>query len=443
VERFVRASVEDFEMLFVNADGGRANIAAAAYPPGCDPPTGSLRFRLLDVGGLMVEVERRELDADDFRLGVLFYSGSCVFTDANDLAGFFRGAVAAAFGMTVDQLPNRSADDFMDDLRPRTLETHPRPKASSRRRGNSRAPSDEDLAHRLSVNIRGQDEAVHRIADVVSAQLAKTAPSRPESLMLIGPSGCGKTSAVEALPKALDDLGCPGAHVFRVDCNELTDDYDVRRFVGAAPGLVGFEKEPPFLAALSKPRCIVLLDEFEKAHEAVRSVFLGLLDEGRITSPNGASVEAPDAIIAMTSNLGVDDLAYQLRQVPQHDRWRQQICRDHLIRMGWPNELVGRIGAFAVFEPLGQDAARQIAEGAIQTLGLEYGLQIEALPPVIVDVVLELADASEIGARALNYAARELLAQSFVEAARQGFRGGASIDAGPPPRVVVGDPVLF
>lgn len=443
MERFVRASVEDFELLFVNSEGGQANIATAGYPPGCDPPTGSLCFRLLDVGGVMLEVERRDLAADDFRLGVLFYSGSCVFADVDDLAGFFRGAVAAAFGIAADPLPNRAADDFIDDLRPRPLETQPRPKASGRRKRNSRAPSYEDLAQRLSVDIRGQDEAVHRIADVVSAQLAKTAPARPESLMLIGPSGCGKTSAVEALPNALDDLGCPGAHVFRVDCNELTDDYDIRRFLGAAPGLVGFEKEPPFLAALSKPRCIVLLDEFEKAHEAIHTVFLGLLDEGRITSPNGASVEAPDAIIAMTSNLGVDDLAYQLRQVPRHDRWRQQICRDHLTRMGWPNELVGRVGGFAVFEPLGQDAVRRIAEGAIQALGLEFGLEIEALPPVIVDVVLELADASEIGARALSYAARELLGQSFAEAARRGLHGGASIDAGPPPRVVIGDPVLF
>lgn len=301
----------------------------------------------------------------------------------------------------------------------------------------------EDLEQRLALGIRGQEAAIHRIADVVSAHLAKTAPARPESVMLIGPSGCGKTSLIEALPDALNDLGCTGAHVFRVDCNELTDDYDVRRFLGAAPGLVGYEKEPPFLAALSKPRCFVLLDEFEKAHEAVRSVFLGLLDHGRVTAPNGTSVHARGAIVAMTSNLGVDDLTYQLRQAPRHDRWQQQICRDHLIRMDWPTELVGRIGTFAVFEPLEQHAVHQIAEDAVQALGHEYGLEIEAVPPVIVDVVLDLADTSEIGARALNYAVRELLGQSFAEAARGGLTGTVSIDAGPPPRVVVGDPVLF
>jgi ATP-dependent Clp protease ATP-binding subunit ClpA len=437
VRRLVDASVEDFEQLLLDAGDGGVDFEGAAYPPGCDPPSGPLRFRALDAGGVVLEVERREIASDDFLLSVLFHSGSCVFPDADELARFWRGPVALAFGVSVDPLPVRPTEALAEDVGARAVARRPGngPRAGGRATA-SRAPSRDDLEQRLSLEVRGQEAAVRRVADVVSCHLAKTVPARPESLMLAGPSGSGKTSTVRALPRALADLGWSGAHVFRVDCNELTDDYDVHRFLGAAPGLVGYRDEPPLVEALSKPRCIVLLDEFEKAHEAMHRVFLGLLDEGRVTTPCGDAVRAPDAIVALTTNLGVDELAYRLREAPPHDRWRERVCRDHLLRLGWPAELVGRIGAFVVFEPLESNAVRRIAEDAIRELGHEYGVELESLPEVIVDVVIELADVGDIGARALGYATRDLLGQSFAEAARQGLEGKASIDAGPPPAVV-------
>jgi ATP-dependent Clp protease ATP-binding subunit ClpB len=257
--------------------------------------------------------------------------------------------------------------------------------------------------------------------------------------MLIGPTGCGKTSAIEALPTALEDLGYQGAHVFRIDCSELQSEYDYHRFLGPAPGLVGYKSRPPLFEALSEHRCIVLLDEFEKAHEEVHTIFMGLLDEGRLTAPNGEAVQAPDAIVAITTNAGSTDLSFDLRHAPQHDRWQQQVCRDHLLRLDWAPELVGRIGAFAIFEPLERDAVRAIAEDAIHALAREYGIEIRQLPPVVADAVLDMADASDIGARALSYGARDLLGRPFAEAARDGLKGKVSLDAGPPPKVVAGD----
>ena len=254
--------------------------------------------------------------------------------------------------------------------------------------------------------------------------------------MLIGPTGTGKTSTVEALPAALADLGCPGTHVFRVDCNELMYDSDLRRVFGAPPSYIGYVEDPPFFSALAKPGCIVLLDEIEKASSGVHAVFLGLLDEGRVTAPDGETVEAHGAIVAMTSNAGADDLVHRLRDVPPHGRQEQEACREHLLELGWAPELVGRIGSVAVFDPLSEESLRGVAETAIQALAREFGLEIEAMPPVLADVVRDLADASEIGARALNYAARDLLVDAFAEAARDGLSGAVALDAGPPPRVV-------
>lgn len=443
MDRFARASRAELKGLLLNARRGSLRLDDAVYPPTCNPATGTLEIRPLGPG-FMLTVEPRKISADDFRLHVLFHGGDFPFGSVDDLADFFRGPVAAAFGLEVgpEVGPGQPAKLSFKDAQGKPFRSgrEPnRPKARPRAKKKTpprHAPLCEELERRLGDVVRGQKPAVHRIADVVAAHLAKTAPARPESLMLIGPSGCGKTSAIEGLPAALDDLGCDQAHVFRIDCNELTERYDVHRFLGASPGLVGYRDRPPLVEALSEARCIVLLDEFEKAHEEVHSVFLGLLDEGRLTAPNGESVQAPDAIVAMTTNAGSADLAYELREAPPHDRWRQQVCRDHLLRMDWAPELVGRIGGFAVFEPLERDAVRAIAEDAIRALGREYGLELRELPPVLADAVFDLADASDIGARALGYAARELLGRAFAAAARDGVAGPVSLDAGPPPRVV-------
>ena len=81
---------------------------------------------------------------------------------------------------------------------------------------------------------------------------------------------------------------------------------------------------------------------------------------------------------------------------------------------------MGRIGTFAVFDPLSEESRQGVAENAIRDLAGEFGLVVNRLPAVVVDVVRDLADTSEIGARSLTYAARDLLADAFAQASREG-----------------------
>ena len=368
MERFVLTSVEDLELLLA-ADG--CDFDDAAYPPSCEPARGRLRMRQLEVGAVKVEVERRDLPTDDFRLAVLFHGGSCVFSGAEDVAGFFRGPVARAFGIEVEPPPERPSGDLLDDLRPpsqvpaATVATPKPARRSNSRPKVQRSPRAGELADRLALDVHGQPGALGRVAGAVTTQLAKTAPARPASILLLGPTGTGKTSTIDALPQALRDLGRPGAHVFRIDCNELVYGSDLRRFLGAPPSYIGYVEDPPLFVALRTPRCIVLLDEIEKATRELHTLLLGLLDEGRVGAPDGTTVDAPGIVVAMTSNEAADDLAFLLRDVPQGSREEQTVCREHLLRLDWPAELVGRIGTFAVYDALGEDSLRGVAERAI------------------------------------------------------------------------------
>ena len=433
MERFIAMSVEELELL-VACDG--LELEDAAYPPCCSPAHGPLRITECDRGGVKIEVSPSRVSHDSFELRVLFDSGRLVLGSAEYLAGFFRGPIAKAFGVESEPIrPRPAVESPPDEGEP---EEWPEPSLPSRRRKprGPRIPATNELVSTLARTIRGQEPALTSIARAVTTHLVKRSPARPESMVLVGPTGTGKTSTIEALPGALEALGCPDVHVFRIDCGELVHASDLRRVLGAPPSYIGYVEETPLTAALRQPGCILLFDEVEKATDAVYDIFLGLLDEGRLTAPDGETIEAPGAIVALTTNLGADDLLYRLRDIEIGTRQEHAVCRDHLLLEGWPPELVGRVGTIAVFDALSDECQRGVAENAVHDLAREFGFEIDGLPTVLVDVVRDLADASEIGARALTYAARDLLADALADAAREGAHGAVRIDPGPPPCVV-------
>jgi hypothetical protein len=313
MERFVRMSVDEIEAL-VSHDGW--DVDEAVYPPSCVPARGPLHMRTLEQGGVKIQVAHAELAVDDFRLAVLFKTGSFIFAGSDDLARFFRGPVAAAFGIEVEPLPPRP----VAEIEPRLFDEEPEPpperRRAPKREKSRRLPRADELAARLARDVHGQDDALLVVARAVANHVAKRHPFQPESIVLLGPTGTGKTSTVEALPAALADLGARDWHVFRVDCGELVHSSDIRRILGAPPSYIGYVEETPLVSALKERRCILLLDEVEKATEAVFDVFLGLLDVGRLTAPDGEAVHAADAVVALTTNEGADELAQLLREVP-------------------------------------------------------------------------------------------------------------------------------
>ena len=77
------------------------------------------------------------------------------------------------------------------------------------------------------------------------------------------------------------------------------------------------------------PHAVVLFDEVEKAHRAVWSVLLQMLDDGRLTDGKGRVVDFTNAVIILTSNLGAQDL---LRDVAAHGTVTGTTCAHSFCR---------------------------------------------------------------------------------------------------------------
>ena len=79
----------------------------------------------------------------------------------------------------------------------------------------------------------------------------------------------------------------------------------VYRLIGSPP-VVGSEGDKGQLttAVVDNPFSLILLDEIEKAHPNILTLFLQVFDDGRLTDSSGRTADFTNTIIISTSNAG-------------------------------------------------------------------------------------------------------------------------------------------
>jgi ATP-dependent Clp protease ATP-binding subunit ClpC len=165
----------------------------------------------------------------------------------------------------------------------------------------------------LAKRVVGQDKAIASVAQAIRRGRAGLKdPRKPVGgFLFIGPTGVGKTELARALAAEL--FGAEDALV-RIDLTEYTEAHTVSRLLGAPPGYAGHD-EPGQLTepVRRRPYCVVLFDEFEKAHGDVAAILLQILDDGRVTDAKGRAIDFRHAIVILTSNADPAELEIYLR----------------------------------------------------------------------------------------------------------------------------------
>src|SRR5581483_10802746 len=121
--------------------------------------------------------------------------------------------------------------------------------------------------------------------------------------------------------------------------------------LGAPPGYAGHDEAGQLTEPVRRrPYCVVLFDEFEKAHTDVAAILLQVLDDGRLTDAKGRTVDFRHAIVILTSNVDADEVAFALRP-----------------------ELLNRLDDVVRFRALGVEQIEEIVEMQIVELGRRLG----------------------------------------------------------------------
>lgn len=249
----------------------------------------------------------------------------------------------------------------------------------------------------LSKRVKGQKAAIKKTASVLSraclglSGIQGGSSSRPKGVLFFaGSTGTGKTELAKTIAEFIfgDE-----SFVTRFDMSEYQQPHSDQKLLGAPPGYVGYSDGGQLTNAIkSKPFCVLLFDEIDKAHPSILDKFLQILEDGRITDSAGETMYFSEALIIFTSNLGV--VGHELESgkryqtiTPEMDydtiqRELLEAIKDYFKYTIQRPELLNRIGDnFIVFDFIRGEAVEEILNlklnAVANNLEHEKGIKLE------------------------------------------------------------------
>ena len=208
---------------------------------------------------------------------------------------------------------------------------------------------DTDLRSRIF----GQNDAIEGVVNAIymSRSGLRESDKTVGSFLFSGPSGVGKTEVAKQLARSL------GVHFTRFDMSEFQERHTVSKFIGSPPGYVGYGDGGAGGGMLineleTHPHCVLLFDEIEKAHPDVYNIFLAMMDHGMVTSSQGKSASARNAIVIFTSNLGAAEMEKELIGFTKSDNRDEDT---QAINRFFTPEFRNRLDAVIKFNKLGKE----------------------------------------------------------------------------------------
>ncbi len=264
-----------------------------------------------------------------------------------------------------------------------------------------------NLEQDIGQYVIGQRAAVTAVAEGLRrARSGLTAENRPlASFLFLGPTGVGKTEVAKTLVRVYfgqteGDKRYGEHFLFRLDMSEYQGEEGLDKLIGTA----GSSADTPLVKHLKTyPFGLLLLDEFEKASSQVLNLFLQILDDARLTSGRGETIDLTHCLIIATSNAGSTDIQNGIKQGLTADQIKSRLF-DQILTKYFPPELLNRFDGVVIFNPLTPQEITAIAHLQLQLLEhqlLDKGKKIRFTPAVAADIAQKSYDPS-LGARPIR-----------------------------------------
>lgn len=123
------------------------------------------------------------------------------------------------------------------------------------------------------------------------------------SLFLMGDSGVGKTEVARSIHKAFGSK----TKLAKVNFGNYSSQDALNSLIGSPRGYIGSEAGELIIRINESDIGLILIDEFEKADNAVFNYFLDVLENGKIVNSQADEFDVNGYIIVFTSNMPKED----------------------------------------------------------------------------------------------------------------------------------------
>ena len=189
--------------------------------------------------------------------------------------------------------------------------------------------------------------------------------------------------------------------------SEYQERHSVSKLIGTPPGYIGYEDGGAGHGLLinelqKEPNCVLLLDEIEKAHQDVSNILLQMLDDSKITSSNGVTINCDNIILILTSNLGSRE---SQKEVVGFGETSNNKAQEKAVNEYFSPEFRNRLDAVCYFNDLTKEDALRIAEKFItelvDTTMSKHNILVHWEPPIL-DLLVEKGFDKKMGARPMK-----------------------------------------
>lgn len=163
-----------------------------------------------------------------------------------------------------------------------------------------------------------------------------------------------------------------------------------------------------------RPYSIVVFDEVEKAHPEVHNMLLQIMEEGHLSDAKGHMVDFRNAIIAMTTNVGAEEIKKQTslgfrhkrdektEELLSYEEMRKKLTES--LKKVFRPEFINRVDSVIVFRALHRDEIRQIVNLGLNKVTARLAEHVVTLTAseAALDLLAEQGYDPQMGARPLR-----------------------------------------
>ncbi len=262
-----------------------------------------------------------------------------------------------------------------------------------------------NISLEMKKEIIGQDYACDRVINILKRIKFGYGQNRCYSFLFCGPSGVGKTSLATLFGKKL--VG--DENIIKIDMSEFSEEHSISKILGAPPGYVGYDSNNTILEEIRKrPNAVIILDEIEKAHPKIISLFYQILEDGTIKDSSGKKIYFNNNIIIMTSNIGYNEkkLGFSSNNKYILNKLKEQFSIS----------FINRIDEIITFNEMSENIIEKLIKNKLLNIKNKYNKIKINFDKNTIESIIKSSNYKEFGARKIDKIIRNYIENTIIDA---------------------------